>query len=58
MTPNIFEYLYQTTMTAFQKGKKNFMYGNTITYDHDTALEDKKKIPCMAGLLPTHKISF
>jgi len=30
------------TMTVFWKDKRNF--GNTITYEHDTALEGKKKI--------------
>jgi len=31
------------TMTVLQKVRKNFMYGITITYDHDSTTEGKEK---------------
>jgi len=31
------------TMTVLWKVRKNFMYSITVTYDHDSTLEGKKK---------------
>jgi len=42
-------------MTVLWKVRRNFMYGTTVTYDHDSAPDDTKN-SCMVSQLPTHII--